>query len=247
MPVRFLMLSDTFFVVIVQQMGVLHAEVYACTDEQQKKKINHTSNRFTVPTGDTYHNAHTDDCFQKIKLFVLTDQPADGAFEGTGYHPHILTDHGFGFALSHEDGGFVLGVAKHTKFNHVPCRDFTQTGIAGLTEKTDRYRTFRQCLEHVLLGTFLLDKKQVVYGWYQYRFGSSILFFSFNGLLYFFGISKGNEMNQFFFIQEATYFLFLTVECTDSIPWLRIRLFRGGFGFNHFNGFGFRGDAIVKG
>ena len=82
---RFVPLQEDSFSILYKRNSV---SLWLCV---QIKKLN----GFAVPAGDAYHDAQADYWLQEIVLFVLTDQSANRAFERTGHHPNILTDHGF--------------------------------------------------------------------------------------------------------------------------------------------------------
>ena len=151
---------------------------------------------------------------------MLTYQAANGTLERTIRDPHILSYHGFGIALRHEDRGLVLRVAQHAKLQHLTGRDFAQTTVARMTEDTDRHWTIRQCLYQLLLALLLLNEKKVVNGRNQNHFRLLVGFFRllFTKQFHLLSIGHGNEMDPSFLLKVTAHFLLQTIEGAHGIP-----------------------------
>ena len=200
-------------------MRMLHAKGYANNDNCKKQYIYHlilALQRLTIPTGNAYHHSHTDYGFQKIVLLVFTYQSAGSSFERTVDDPNFLPDHGLGFALGHEYGGFEIGVAKHADFYHVARGYLAKFFTAGITKDTDRQRTLTKHLDHLLFRTDFLNEQQVMDSRNLNPLGMFRV-----GRIY--PDRHRNKMRTLLFRKETAHFPLLTIEGTDGIPGTIIR------------------------
>ena len=171
-------------------------------------------NCFAIPARDAYHNAHADDCFEEVILLVLPYQSAGGSLERAGYYPHLFAYHGFGFALAHEDGGFVLWVAKHAKLYHVDGRNFAKYFFAWVTENADWNAAFIHFFDECLLTILSLYKQKIVDCRNQYPL--RLIF----ALLRIVSHHHWYKMYVSFLRQKVADFSFLAVKRTNGVPWL---------------------------
>ncbi len=171
--------------------------------------------RFTIPSGNTDHDAHAGDGFQNVILFVLPDQSADNTFELSFNHSDFLAYHGFRYGLGKKDGVFELGVAEQPELNHVFCRNFTKIMLSRILEDAERNAAFADVLDEFFTGILFLYKQQIVNGGNHDSFEGA-------GFVPFFCVNHGNEIHVFFFSKESADFLFLTVKGADGKPGLLV-------------------------
>lgn len=200
-------------------MRMLHAKGYANNDNCKKQYIYHlilALQRLTIPPGDAYHHPHADYGFQEIVLLVFPYQSAHSSLERTVYYPDILSYHGLGLALCHENGGLEIRIAKHTELYHVARRYLAKFFTAGITKNTDWYRTLTKHLDHLLFHTDFLNEQQIMNSGNLNPLGM-------------FRIRRiyldrhRDKMRTLLFRKETAHFPLLTIECTDGIPGTVIR------------------------